>query len=170
VVFRSLPVLTRYDLPETPVGPLRLFASDLGLCAVLWAMDTRPLARHLLAMPADLVPNELLTQAKTQLTAYFNQQQQRFDLPLHFPWGSAFQQTVWQALLTVPYGSVRTYGDMARQLGRPGAARAVGGAVGANPLGIMVPCHRVLGQSGQLTGFAGGLSVKSTLLDLEKTA
>lgn len=111
--------------------------------------------------------DEVLTEAATQLRQYFAGSRTRFDLPLQTA-GTAFQQRVWQALRTIPYGARTTYAAIARSLGLPASAsRAVGLANGANPIPIVIPCHRVIGADGTLTGFGGGLSRKRTLLDLE---
>ena len=102
-----------------------------------------------------------------QLNAYFARELEDFDLPLAPP-GTAFQLEVWAALRAIPYGETVTYGELARRIGRPRASRAVGAANGANPLPIVVPCHRVVGADGSLTGFGGGLPIKSALLALER--
>jgi methylated-DNA-[protein]-cysteine S-methyltransferase len=101
-----------------------------------------------------------------QLDGYFAGDRTEFDLPLH-PTGTPFQLEVWEALTAIPYGEVRSYGQVAEQLGRPGASRAVGLANGRNPIAVIVPCHRVIGASGSLTGYGGGLHRKRLLLDLE---
>ncbi|MFM6985305.1 MAG: methylated-DNA--[protein]-cysteine S-methyltransferase [Hydrogenophaga sp.] len=108
-----------------------------------------------------------LRAATQQIDDYFAGRRQRFDLPLDLSGGTAFQQSVWRELLNLPFGQTCSYGDLARRMGRPGAARAVGAGVGRNPLSIVVPCHRVLGASGELTGYAGGLERKRALLRLE---
>jgi methylated-DNA-[protein]-cysteine S-methyltransferase len=108
----------------------------------------------------------LLAEASTQLLDYLEGRRQGFDLPLR-PAGTAFQHAVWDALRTIPFGATTTYGALAQQMGRPRAAQAVGRAVGTNPLSIVVPCHRVLGADGSLTGYAGGLGTKQALLRLE---
>lgn len=105
-------------------------------------------------------------ETRRQLGDYFEGRRRRFDLPLE-PAGTPFQQQVWKALKGIPHGATLTYAEVARRIGKPTAARAVGAAVGRNPLTILVPCHRVLGQNGALTGFAGGLEQKKKLLDLE---
>lgn len=111
----------------------------------------------------------IFTEVKEQLQAYFDQRLTRFDLPLA-PAGTDFQLRVWEALMTIPYGDTSSYGEIAGRMGRPGASRAVGAANGQNPLPIVIPCHRVIGRDGTLTGFGGGLEVKRRLLALEKTA
>ena len=112
--------------------------------------------------------NGLLRSAAQQLQAYFEGETDGFDLPLDLTAGTAFQQSVWQALLGVPSGQTQSYGDLARLLNKPKAVRAVGAAVGRNPVSIIVPCHRILGAGGQLTGYAGGLWRKQALLKLEE--
>jgi len=101
------------------------------------------------------------------LRAYFAGEREAFTVPLDFQ-GTPFQKQVWAALLTIPFGETRSYGEIARQIGRPGASRAVGAANGRNPISIIAPCHRVIGSTGKLTGFAGGLAAKARLLGLEK--
>jgi len=113
-------------------------------------------------------PSPLLLEAQRQIEAYFRGQLRTFDLPLRFTRGTVFQQQVWSALAHIPYGETITYGQLADRLNRPKSSRAVGQACGRNPIGLILPCHRVIGASGALTGFAGGLSVKAALLDFEK--
>lgn len=110
--------------------------------------------------------NEILDAAIVQLSEYFAEKRISFDVPLA-PKGTEFQKSAWQELLKIPYGKVINYGEQAKRLGKPKAARAVGAANGKNPIGIMIPCHRVIGSSGSLTGFAGGLEIKAQLLSLE---
>ena len=153
-----------FKFVDSPVGKLKLVASDRGLVAILWP-DENPRRVRL----ADLTeaPNDpILTKTESQLAEYFAGKRQSFDLPLD-PRGTAFQRAVWDALLAIPYGEIRTYGQLARQLGNPNATRAVGAANGRNPLSIVAPCHRVVGSTGELRGFAGGLETKSFLLELE---
>jgi methylated-DNA-[protein]-cysteine S-methyltransferase len=109
----------------------------------------------------------VLSEAERQLAEYFAGRRTEFDLPLD-PAGTPFQQKVWSALRSIPFGETRTYAEVATQIGHPGAARAVGAASGRNPLSIVAPCHRVVGTSGELTGFAGGLEVKARLLAFER--
>ena len=110
-----------------------------------------------------------LAAAAQQLREYFSGQRQSFDLPLQPAWGTPFQRDVWQALQRIPFGRTSTYGDIARDIGNPKAVRAVGAAIGQNPHTIVVPCHRVVGANGSLTGFAGGLDRKQYLLSHEAT-
>lgn len=110
---------------------------------------------------------ELLQEVKRQLEEYFSGRLQNFDLPLK-PKGTDFQKQVWKALLTIPYGETKSYGDIAKQIGKEKAVRAVGGANHVNPISIVIPCHRVIGKNGNLTGYGGGLEVKEKLLELER--
>jgi methylated-DNA-[protein]-cysteine S-methyltransferase len=149
---------------RSPVGVLTLVASDRGLAAILWENDDPDRVRL-----APLVVDEdhpVLVRAESQLREYFRGERQVFDLPLDFN-GTAFQKQVWAALLAIPFGQTRSYGDIARSIGRPTASRAVGAANGKNPISIVAPCHRVIGTNGTLTGFAGGLEAKRHLLALE---
>jgi methylated-DNA-[protein]-cysteine S-methyltransferase len=146
------------------VGELKLVASHKGLAAVLWQNDDPDRVRlgRMLEQPA----HPVLVLAEKELGDYFAGRLRAFTVPLDFQ-GSQFQNSVWQALLTIPFGETRSYGDIARQIGRPSAARAVGAANGRNPISIIAPCHRVVGVNGALTGFAGGLDNKARLLGLE---
>lgn len=110
---------------------------------------------------------ELLEEAERQLQEYFAGRLQHFDLPLH-PQGTEFQKKVWKALMSIPYGEIRSYGEIAKQIGKEKAVRAVGGANHVNPISIVIPCHRVIGKNGSLTGYGGGLKIKETLLTLER--
>jgi methylated-DNA-[protein]-cysteine S-methyltransferase len=149
---------------ESPVGLLKLVASDEGLIAILWENDN---PRRVLLSPAvESTGHPVLALASRQLVEYFKQQRRTFEVPLAFT-GTEFQLAVWRTLITIPYGETRTYGEIARQIGYPTAARAVGAANGRNPISIIAPCHRVIGSSGALTGFAGGLAAKRILLELE---
>ncbi len=148
----------------SPVGVLTLVARDDRLAAVLWERERENRVRLGALLRDDQHP--LLQQTARQLGEYFAGQRRRFELELDFA-GTAFQCEVWAALLTIPFGETRSYGDIARQIGKPNAVRAVGAANGRNPLSIIAPCHRVIGASGSLTGFAGGLQAKQFLLALE---
>jgi methylated-DNA-[protein]-cysteine S-methyltransferase len=148
----------------SPIGRLRLVAGDEGLVAILWDND-RPRPVHL----ADLVENPThptLLRAERELNEYFSRKRKVFSVPLDMQ-GTNFQKQVWEALLAIPFGETRSYGQIANQLGNSKAARAVGAANGQNPISIIVPCHRVIGATGKLTGFGGGLEIKDQLLSLE---
>ena len=147
-----------------PLGPMILAAANQQLVGV-WFADQAHLP-DLSACPVDS-NNLLLKQAAAQLSAYFSGQRRTFDLPLNTATGTPFQQAVWQALLAIPFGSTCSYGQLASRVGKPSAVRAVGAAVGRNPLSLIVPCHRVVGSNGSLTGYAGGLHRKTALLQLE---
>ena len=160
--FHPSTVQTRY---ESPLGPMIVAATDQGL-AGLWFEGQRHLPDHSAWPHAPQHP--LLLQAVAQLRDYFAGRRSEFDLPLDLQAGTPFQQSVWQALLAIPAGGTTSYGDLSQRLGRPSAVRAVGAAIGRNPVSIVVPCHRVLGRDGSLTGYAGGLERKSALLELER--
>ncbi len=151
----------------SPVGALRLVASRDGLAAILWEND-KP-RRVPLSIAAEDADHPLLCETERQLGDYFAGRRRVFDLPLAFV-GTEFQQQVWRALLTIPFGQTRSYAQLAAQIGHPKAARAVGAANGKNPISIVAPCHRVIGASGALTGFAGGFAAKAYLLRLEGAA
>lgn len=148
----------------SPVGRLTLVAGEAGLRAVLWEVD-RP-GRVPLGPVCDDPQHPVLVETRRQLDAYFARRLRRFDLPLD-PVGTPFQKRVWAALGRIPFGQTRSYGEIAAELGDTRAVRAVGAANARNPISIVVPCHRVIGASGLLTGFAGGLDAKATLLTLE---
>lgn len=150
----------------TPLGPLTAARSAAGLSG-LWFDDQK---HHpgALGVPDDDGGDPVLAAAATALTAYFNGQP--FTLPPLDPAGTAFQREVWQALLDIPPGAPDTYGHLAERLGRAQATRALGAAVGRNPISVLIPCHRVVGADGSLTGYAGGLARKQALLKLEGTA
>jgi len=150
---------------HSPVGMIRLIASDSGIVAILW--EGEDYKRTKLSVPVREDNHPILLQTEKQLTEYFENKRKIFDVPLDFT-GTDFQVKVWEALLRIPYGVTKTYGELARMLGDIKAVRAVGGALNKNPVSIIVPCHRVVGASGKLVGFAGGLGNKSILLDLEK--
>lgn len=150
---------------ESPVGKLRLFATDAGLRAVLWLRQDHEQLRGE-AEPVERANHPVLVHAAKQLEEYFANRRRVFDVPLD-PVGTPFQLQAWSQLRDIPYGTTRTYGEQAAAMGRPTASRAVGAANGRNPLSIFVPCHRVIGADGSLTGFAGGLEIKRFLLALE---
>jgi methylated-DNA-[protein]-cysteine S-methyltransferase len=154
-----------YKFMESPVGKLKLVASDKGLVAVLWENDGPRRVR--LSEQIEDAKHPVLVETERQLKEYFAGRRQEFDVPLDMQ-GTRFQKDVWEALLAIPFGETRSYGQLAKQLGNPRATRAVGAANGRNPVSIIVPCHRVIGSSGKLTGFAGGLDTKARLLSLEE--
>lgn len=145
----------------SPVGTLTLVADEAALVAILWPDDAP--ARVPLPPQVDGAGHAVLAAAATQLAGYFAGTRTAFDLPLA-PHGTGFQRAVWDQLAGIPFGETRSYADIARAIGRPAATRAVGAANGRNPLSIVLPCHRVVGSTGALTGFAGGLSAKRWLL------
>ena len=155
---------TRFKTLDSPVGQLTLIARKACLVAILWEAEGDNKAKYE-PMEEDNQWPILLT-AQQQLSEYFAGQRSEFDLALDFV-GTNFQTQVWHALLTIPFGQTWTYGQIAAQIGRPQAVRAVGAANGRNPLPIVIPCHRVIGANGSLTGFAGGVQVKEKLLALE---
>lgn len=160
---------TTYEPPvEAPIGTLTLIAGDRGLRAILWPNDADGSRTRARVPLGDTVSgsNPLLEQTVEQLDAYFDGTLRRFDLPLD-PAGTEFQIEVWRALATVPYGETTSYGKQSADLGRPRAIRAVASANGRNPLSIILPCHRIIGADGSLTGFAAGLEAKAWLLDHE---
>ncbi|MES2508531.1 MAG: methylated-DNA--[protein]-cysteine S-methyltransferase [Pseudomonadota bacterium] len=154
---------------ESPLGKMVIAATDRGL-AGLWFEGQR----H---SPAELTGSKptwpsrpehpILVKASAQLKQYFAGERQQFDLPLDLSGGTDFQQSVWKVLLAIPQGGTTSYGDVSQRIGNPAAVRAVGAAVGRNPVSIVVPCHRVVGANGSLTGYAGGLDRKTALLKLE---
>ncbi|MFW0889980.1 UNVERIFIED_CONTAM: methylated-DNA--[protein]-cysteine S-methyltransferase [Pseudomonas sp. JL1] len=157
-------MLPLYKTIPSPVGQLILVARDTKLAAILW--ENERLNRVRLGPLEEDSQHPVLKETERQLMEYFAGQRRRFDLALDFA-GTDFQVRVWQALLTIPFGETRSYRDIAIQIGQPPAVRAVGAANGRNPISIIAPCHRVIGTSGSLTGFAGGLAAKQFLLSLE---
>lgn len=152
-----------YESIATPIGAILLAGDDESLSYI-----QLPGARHPFPIPADWRRDgSRFTEARRQFEAYFAGDLIEFDLPLT-PHGTPFQKSVWSALNTIPYGTTISYAELARRIGNPNASRAVGLANGANPLSIIVPCHRVIGANGSLTGYGGGLDTKRFLLDLER--
>jgi methylated-DNA-[protein]-cysteine S-methyltransferase len=152
-----------YAIMESPIGALGVRADDGGLRAIEFLERggrASRAPRHLTAPLRDAVD---------QIRAYFAGELREFTLPLA-PAGSRLQQVVWRSMCAVPYGATISYGELARRLGRPGAARAIGAACARNPLPIAIPCHRVIGSDGRLTGYAGGIDAKRRLLALERMA
>ncbi len=153
-----------YKTIPSPVGRLHLIASDRGLAAILWEEEDPKSARF-----SPLNENKrhpVLLETERQLNDYFAGKLKKFSLKFD-PTGTEFQKEVWRELSAIPFGETRSYGEIAKKIGRPKAVRAVGGANGRNPLPIVVPCHRVIGANGTLTGFGGGLEMKAFLLKAE---
>lgn len=155
---------TVYTKMKSPVGELTLIATENGLAAILWPRDDPARVR---VRPGILnARHPVLREAAAQLKEYFAGKRKVFDLALDFD-GTEFQKKVWRALLAIPFGETRSYAEIAKAIKKPKAVRAVGAANGRNPISIVAPCHRVIGSNGKLTGFAGGLEAKATLLKLE---
>ena len=149
----------RYAVISTPLGPVTMASTDQGLAAVHFGNHVPPDGA------VDIESNRVFID---QIDEYFLGKRKQFDFPLDFS-GTSFQIAVWRELLKIPYGETRSYGDIAKNLGKPGASRAVGMANHDNHIAIVIPCHRVVGQDGSLTGYAGGIDLKQQLLSLEKT-
>ncbi len=156
---------TLYTEMKSPLGTLLLTAEDGALTGVHFPGQKHDKPHQPDWKRGDDEP--VLAKARAQLAEYFEGRRSDFDLKLA-PRGTPFQQAVWRALLAVPFGATSTYGSIAAAIGRPSAVRAVGAAIGANPIGIIVPCHRIIGRDGSLTGYAGGLDRKTKLLALER--
>lgn len=159
--------MTYYTRIPSPVGPLLLTANDAALTGIYF--DGRHPRAALGDDAQEYAAQPVLKETARQLKEYFAGRRRDFDLPLA-PEGTPFQRSVWGALRAIPYGETQSYGAVARRIGRPRAVRAVGAANGANPLSIVVPCHRVIGADGSLTGYGGGLARKRKLLALERSA
>ena len=155
-----------YTHCDSPVGTLLLMAGDKALTGIHFPGGRQP---EIEAGWRERPDHPVLRAATRQLEEYFAGRRRTFDLPLA-PEGTPFQRDVWKALRAIPYGETQSYGDIARRIGRPKAVRAVGAANGANPISIVVPCHRVIGADGSLTGYGGGLPRKKKLLALERAA
>jgi len=157
----------RVAVMPSPVGELRIVVSDHGVRAILWEHDDDRV-HGTDAEPIDADDDPVARRAVDQLDAYFAGERTEFDLPLDLV-GTEFQVAAWRALGRIPYGETRSYAQQANDIGRPTAVRAIGAANGRNPVSIVLPCHRVVGADGSLTGFAGGLDAKRFLLTLEQT-
>jgi methylated-DNA-[protein]-cysteine S-methyltransferase len=158
-----------YDVTQSPIGPLLVAASDRGVCRI--SFDPEP-EHELEALARAFGPRVLRSSApvdrvRRELDEYFEGKRQDFDLAVDLTPLPDFQRMVLEELVRVPYGHVDTYGGLAQRIGRPRAARAVGGALNRNPIPIVVPCHRIVGSTGSLVGYAGGLEIKQALLGLE---
>jgi methylated-DNA-[protein]-cysteine S-methyltransferase len=155
---RQTRATVRHTVVHTPIGPLLATAADAGALSGLW-FDRAP-------ADGSRRDDDAFAGLREQLDAYFAGDLREFDLPLA-PAGTAWQRAVWDALADVPYGTTLSYGELAARLGRPSACRAVGAANGRNPISVIVPCHRLIGSNGALTGYAGGLERKAWLLQHE---
>jgi methylated-DNA-[protein]-cysteine S-methyltransferase len=162
---RRMKMSYAYKKMKSPVGELKLIASDKGLAAILWEKDDPKRVRIGPLLQDKNHP--ILREVERQLKDYFAGKLKRFSIPLDSK-GTEFQKKVWEALVTIPFGETRSYAQIAKQIGHPKAVRAVGAANGKNPISIIAPCHRVIGSNGKLTGYAGGLEAKARLLGLEK--
>ena len=164
--FDSSTVQTAVD---SPLGTIVIAATDKGLAGLWFTDGQRHLPPQLTGGSAwpEAADHPVLKQVSQQLAEYFAGRRSEFDVPLDLRCGTPFQQSVWQALLAIAQGDVISYGEVSRRIGKPAAVRAVGGAIGRNPVSIIVPCHRVMGSNGTLTGYAGGLERKAALLRLE---
>lgn len=158
---------TRHILLETTLGLITIVASDDAITGLYFGHHIRRPARETFGEEVDVQNDVLLADAARQLHEYLDGSRREFDLPFDAA-GDAFQHAVWSIVAEIPFGETTTYGTIAEQLGDKSLAYRVGQAVGANPLGIFVPCHRVLGANGKLTGYAGGLTRKRVLLELEE--
>jgi methylated-DNA-[protein]-cysteine S-methyltransferase len=159
----TLEMTRTHTVVPSPIGPLTAVVEDGDLVGLYMELSRRPPAPEVVGQRS----NDGFEQVVTQLGEYFGGARRVFDLPLR-PAGNDFQTAVWDQLVRIPYGEPRSYGEVARALGDPGAAQAVGAANGRNPLAIVVPCHRVIGADGTLVGYGGGLTRKRFLLDLEQ--
>ncbi|WP_348529522.1 methylated-DNA--[protein]-cysteine S-methyltransferase [Nitrosospira sp. NRS527] len=153
-----------YKIVDSPIGKLKLVSNGSKLSAILWEQDKPNRVR--LGPMHEEKDSPILAETERQLNEYFAGKRNYFELELDFV-GTEFQRKVWEALLTIPFGETRSYREIAIQIGNAKAVRAVGAASGKNPISIIAPCHRVIGTSGDLTGFAGGLGTKKLLLTLE---
>jgi methylated-DNA-[protein]-cysteine S-methyltransferase len=152
-----------YRSVESPIGPLLVAGDGEALRYLLFAHGRREVRPE----PEWEPDRGSLTETARQLTSYFAGKRRTFDVPLA-PQGTPFQQQVWRALCNIPYGETTSYGELANRIGNPKAVRAVGLANGSNPIAIIIPCHRVIGSNGSLTGYGGGLPTKKALLELEQ--
>lgn len=160
------PLTTQYTVFDSPLGPLTAVANREGLAAVYMSEHKRRPDLNALGSRVKAAENSFLAATVEQLGEYFEGSRTSFSIPLA-PAGNDFQHRVWAALATIPYGELRSYGDVAQMLGDRSMAQAVGSANGRNPISIIVPCHRVVGANGALVGYAGGLGRKQFLLELE---
>jgi methylated-DNA-[protein]-cysteine S-methyltransferase len=163
-VYCSVDTALFHSMLETPVGAIQLSVNDEGALVEILLPNRKPAASS--PKPLSTSAERGMLAVKQQVSEYFLRKRRVFDLPL-LPEGSPFEQQVWTTLLAIPYGKTTSYGAIAAELGLTNGARAVGRANGANPIPIVIPCHRVIGSGGQLTGYGGGLPLKHALLELE---
>jgi methylated-DNA-[protein]-cysteine S-methyltransferase len=156
-------MLVHYTHLPSPIGPLLLVCDSAGIRQITFPQDVQPASPE----PDWQEDQSAFAELTTQLRAYFAGELETFDLPLA-PEGTPFQKKVWDELCKIPYGETISYGSLAKRIGNPNASRAVGLANGSNPIPIVIPCHRVIGSNGKLTGYGGGLPIKEKLLALEK--
>lgn len=156
-----------HSIAESPIGPITLVCQDGKLTGLYMEVSGHPPQEGTLGERVDPADDDVLVKAASQLEAYFNGELTGFDLPIELD-GTGFQRTVWASLQDIPYGDTISYSELARRIGQPSASRAVGLANGRNPISIVVPCHRVVGSNGSLTGYGGGLDRKRFLLSLEQ--
>jgi methylated-DNA-[protein]-cysteine S-methyltransferase len=150
---------------QTPVGEITIYANDRAVTGLFWRKNNKKRLNRRFQSASEK-NNDVLLMATEQLKSYFAGNLKKFTLPLEIS-GTGFQKAVWQAIRGIDYGELRTYADVAKSIGNPKACRAVGGAIGNNPLSIIIPCHRVIGSDATLTGFGGGLPTKQRLLETE---
>ncbi len=155
---------------DSPFGPFELYANDQGVTEIVLPTMTEGAPRRSDGVPSGPAARHHLRSARDQLTAYLAGERRDFDFELAITGGSEFQRSVWRTLAEIPYGETISYAELARWIGRPQAVRAVGQANGANPLPIVLPCHRVIASGGGLGGYGGGLALKRQLLDLERAS
>ncbi len=154
----------KYAIMKSPIGPLTIAAEEDCLRFILFGTDYRAINSRMQWQESG---SSIVNETAGQLRAYFEKKLKKFNLPLK-PEGTPFQMEVWRELQNIPYGTVISYGELAGRIGRPKASRAVGAANGSNPIPIVIPCHRVIGSNGKMTGYGGGLRIKEALLKLEE--
>jgi methylated-DNA-[protein]-cysteine S-methyltransferase len=157
----------QHAIVESPIGPITLVSADGSLTGLYMEVAGHPPKEERLGQRVDVADDDVLVKAASQLESYFAGELTDFDLPVQLE-GTGFQRTVWQSLRDIPYGQTISYGELARRIGQPSASRAVGLANGRNPVSIVVPCHRVVGANGSMTGYGGGIDRKVYLLGLEQ--
>lgn len=167
-IVKNLPLTFYYDIFSSPVGNLCLVVTDAGVHALLWDCDVSDEIKQKLKQNKLNKSHLLIIETKKQLSEYFRGKRKDFSIPISLE-GTEFQIKTWNSLQTIPYGKTLSYGEQAKRLGNLNKVRAVGTANGRNPISIIIPCHRVIGKDGSLTGYAGGISIKEKLLMIEKS-